>query len=82
MRVSECFIAAVAELEEYTELTEGTEVLDYSNIYSSQTLEELEKMLEGKTFEKIACQEFLPAIPLVDIENIKEMLKLRIQKIK
>ena len=46
MRVSEMFIAAVAELNEYEELVEDGEILDYSNVYCKESLEELEQMLK------------------------------------
>lgn len=81
MRVSEMFIAAVAELGEYEELVEDGEILDFSNEYCKESLEELEGMLAEKKIDKISCQEHLPAISIVDVAKIKEMLKERIVEV-
>lgn len=78
MRVSEMFIAAIMEKEEYNNITEDEDIIDFSEIYSEQSLEELEKALAAKTFETISCQENLPAASLVDIKSIMEQLKQRI----
>ncbi len=81
MRVSEMFIVNEAELSEYEELVEDGEVLDYSKEYCSETLEELEQMLQDKKIDKISCQTNLPAISMVDVAAIKEMLRQRIVQI-
>lgn len=81
MRVSEMFIAAVAELDEYEELVEDSTILDYSKEYCSQSLEELTEMLEKKSVEKLACQGNFPAVSLLDVQAIKDMLRERIIKI-
>jgi len=81
MRVSEMFIVNVAELSEYEELVEDGEVLDYSKEYCSETLEELEQMIKDKRIDKITCQENLPAISIIDVEAIRNMLKERIVKV-
>jgi len=81
MRVSEMFIVNEADLSEYEELVEDGEVLDYSQEYCSETLEELEKMLNDKKIDKISCQTNLPAISMVDVAAIKEMLKQRIVQV-
>ena len=78
MRVSETFIAAEAEVEEYKELIEEGQLVDWSEAYCSQSVEELEEMLKQRSFEKLACQEHVPVLPIVDIEAIKELLKNRI----
>lgn len=81
MRVSEMFIAAVAELDEYEELVEDSTILDYSKEYCSQSIEELAEMLEKKSVEKLACQGNFPAISVLDVQAIKDMLRERIVKI-
>lgn len=81
MRVSEMFIAAVAELNEYEELVEDGEILDYSNVYCKESLEELEQMLKEKRIDRISCQDSLPAISIIDVDKIREMLKARIVNI-
>lgn len=81
MRVSEMFIAAIAELDEYAELVEDAEILDFSNEYCSESLEEIEKMLEEKKIDKISCQDNLPAVSMVDVQKIKDALKERIVNI-
>ncbi len=81
MRVSEMFIAAVAELNEYEELVEDGEILDYSNVYCKESLEELEQMLKEKRIDRISCQDSLPAISIIDVDKIRKMLKARIVNI-
>lgn len=82
MRVSEMFIAAIAELDEYKELVNSSDVVDYSNIYCSQNIQELEEMIKEKKIDKLVCQENFPAIAIPDIINIKDMLKGRVVNIK
>lgn len=82
MRVSEMFIAAVAELEEYRDLISDSGVIDYSNVYCSQNIAELEEMIKEKKIDKLVCQENFPAIAIPDIINIKDMLKGRVVNIK
>lgn len=81
MRVSEMYILNIADLEEYSESVEKAEITDYSNEYCSQTLEELEQMIKDKKIDKISCQDNLPAISIVDVEAIRNMLKDRIIEI-
>ena len=82
MRVSEMFIAAIAELDEYKELVNSSGVIDYSNVYCSQNIAELEEMIKEKKMDKLVCQENFPAIAIPDIINIKDMLKGRVVNIK
>lgn len=75
MRVSEMFICGVLEETDYSNLEE---VIDFSEEYITQTLEELTEMLSNRTFDKISCQENIPNVSPKDIESIIDILQSRI----
>jgi len=81
MRVSEMYILAVADIEEYDEIVEKGEILDYSNEYCSETLEDLEQMIKDKRVDRVSCQENLPVVSVMDIVAIKDLLRDRIVNI-
>ena len=78
MRVSEMFIATIADKEEFDNLNE---LIDFSTEYCSSTLEDLQIELSNKVFEKLSCQNNLPITSLKEIIDITKILNERIVKI-
>ena len=54
---------------------------DFSKEYCSHSIEELEGMLKEKKIDVVSCQGNFPAVAIVDIGKIKELLKQRIVNI-
>jgi len=81
MRVSEMFIVGVMPLEEYSKDIDDGVLADYSNEYFNESVKELEEQLATKSYEKLSCQDNVPALAIVDIKSITESLKARIVKI-
>ena len=78
MRVSEMFIATIADKEEFDNLNE---LIDFSTEYCSSTLEDLQMELSNKVFEKLSCQDNLPITSLKEIIDITKVLSERIVKV-
>lgn len=79
MRVSEMFIAAVMEIDEYKNTVLGGEVNDYSQEYFNASVEELEEAILDATFEeKFSCQDSKPVVTLMDITAIKDVLSAKV----
>lgn len=81
MRVSEMFIAAVVGIADYKTHIEEGDLIDYSQVYYNQSVAQLEDMVKGRNFSKMECQEFLPAVSLIDIDTIKNELKTRVKAV-
>jgi len=78
MRVSEMFLATIADKEEFDNLNE---LIDFSTEYCSSTLEDLQMELSNKVFEKLSCQDNLPITSLKEIIDITKVLSERIVKV-
>lgn len=78
MRVSEMFIATIADKEEFDNLNE---LIDFSQEYCSSTLEDLHKDLSSKSFEKLTCQDNTPIVSVKEIIDITKVLNERIVKV-
>jgi hypothetical protein len=78
MRVSEMFISAIVDKEEFDNLNE---LIDFSQEYCSNTLEDLQMELSNKVFEKLSCQDNLPITSLKEIIDITKILSERIVKV-
>ena len=78
MRVSEMFLATIADKEEFDNLNE---LIDFSQEYCSSTLEDLQMELSNKVFEKLSCQNNLPITSLKEIIDITKILNKRIVKV-
>lgn len=78
MRVSEMFIAAVVDIEEYKNSVSDSDIADYSQDYFNQSVEELEEIVKSKKFDTLTCQEQLPAVSMLNIEEIKNSLKKKV----
>ena len=79
MRVSEMFIVGAVELDDYKSntLLEG-QLSDFSDLYSNQTIEELQTMLKDKSFDKIVCQDNITPVNLLTIKEITDSLRSKI----
>ena len=78
MRVSEMFLATIADKEQFDNLNE---LIDFSTEYCSNTLEDLQMELSNKVFEKLSCQDNLPITSLKEIIDITKVLSARIVKV-
>ena len=78
MRVSEMFLATIADKEQFDNLNE---LIDFSTEYCSNTLEDLQMELSNKVFEKLSCQNNLPITSLKEIIDITKILNKRIVKV-
>lgn len=78
MRVSEMFLATIADKEQFDNLNE---LIDFSTEYCSNTLEDLQMELSNKVFEKLSCQDNLPITSLKEIIDITKVLSERIVKV-
>ena len=78
MRVSEMFLATIADKEQFDNLNE---LIDFSTEYCSSTLEDLQMELSNKVFEKLSCQDNLPITSLKEIIDITKVLSARIVKV-
>ena len=78
MRVSEMFIAAVVDLDEYRESVKDEAINDYSQEYFNSSVEELKKVLAEKNFDHFVVQEHYTDLSLLNISAIKDMLAQRV----
>lgn len=81
MRVSEMFVAAVLDIKDYQKHLDSGVVNDFSQEYFNTSVDELEKALAEKTFEPLVCQEHVPEVTIMDIQEIKNLLKQRVVQI-
>ena len=77
MRVSEMFIAAIMEKQDYDKMIDEKVVADFSDVYFSQSLEELKEVVKTKTFEKIKSKNHITPLNEVDISQVAEILANR-----
>ena len=78
MRVSEMFLATIADKKEFDNFNE---LIDFSQEYCSNTLEDLQIELSNKVFKKLSCQDNLPITSLKEIIDITKVLNERIVKV-
>lgn len=79
MRVSEMFIAAVMDIDEYKNTVSEGVVNDFSQEYFNASVEELEEAILDTTFEeKFSCQDNKPVVTQVDIAAIKDVLSAKV----
>ncbi len=81
MRVSEMFIAAVVDINDYKSHIEEAQLIDYSQEYYNQSVEELEQLIKQKDYSLLECQDNLPAVSMIDINTIKNELKTRVKSV-
>lgn len=80
LRTTEMFIACVNDKPHGQHFDENALDL-FDNEYHSLTLKELEEVARTKDFSPLSVKDTVPAISLVDLNNIKEMLKDRIKTV-
>jgi hypothetical protein len=80
LRTTEMFVACVNDKPIGTHFDESA-LSAFDSEYHDFTLFELEEAAKTKSFEKLSVQETVPAVSLVDLNTIKEMLKERIKDV-
>lgn len=80
LRTTEMFVACVNDKPQGVHFDESA-LSAFDNEYHDFTLEELETAARTKSFEKLSVLENVPAISLLDLNKIKEMLKTRVQDV-
>lgn len=79
MRVSEMYIAAIMELDDYQAFVEDeTAVANFSSEYFSMSVEELERAVREKDFETFTCQDQAPDVSMTNIQDIKDILSRKV----
>ncbi len=78
MRVSEMFVASVLDINDYKKHLDSGNINDFSQEYFNISVEELEKDLANKSFENMVCQDNVPDVTIMDIQEIKNLLKQRV----
>lgn len=80
MRVSEMFIAAVVDLDEYSKSVDEKDLADYSSHYFSKSVKELEEAVRSRDFEMLGCQGMLAGMTMASIEDIKNALSSKVEE--
>ncbi len=80
LRTTEMFIACINDKPQGTHFDE-TALSAFDEEYHDFTLEELEAAATSKSFEELSVVEEVPAVSLLDLNTIKDMLKKRIKNI-
>lgn len=78
MRVSEMMIVAKLDIIDYKQSVLSDEMNDFSELYASQSIEELSVMIDNNKFDKIICQDNVTPISIVDIKTIIHNLQSKI----
>lgn len=68
MRSSELLPVAIMELKDYKDVIDNKEILDFSELYYNNSLEELSSQLASKSFEGLSCQNNLPQLSLAELQ--------------
>lgn len=77
LRTIEMFIACVNDKEHGVHFDDGA-LSAFDNEYHDLSLNELEEAAKSKSFEKLSVLDTVPAVSLIDLKVIKEMLSRRI----
>lgn len=80
LRTTEMFIAAVNNKAHGEHFDDGA-LSTFDEEYHDYTLGELEKAVQDKTFDGISIKSNAPAVSLVDLGTIKDLLKNRVKAI-
>jgi hypothetical protein len=81
LRTTEMFVAAVNDKPHGQHFDEGA-LSAFDEEYHDFSLGELEKAVRDKTFDPICVAGNKPAVPMVDLDTIRGMLKDRVKGIK
>lgn len=77
LRTTEMFVACVNDKPIGIHFDDSA-LSSFDEEYHDFSLNELEEIAKSKSFEKLSVQDNVPAISLVDINNIKDLLKNRV----
>lgn len=80
LRTTEMFIACVNDKPQGIHFDEGA-LSAFDSEYHDVTLSQLEEAARSKSFEGLSVQNEVPAVSLVDVNTIKEMLRNRIKTV-
>lgn len=80
LRTTQMFVACVNDKPRGVHFDEGA-LSAFDDEYHTHTLKELEEAVSSKSFETMAVIDNVPAISLVDLATIKDMLKNRISTV-
>ena len=78
MRVSEMMIVAKLDIDDYKKSVFTDEMNDFSELYATQSIEELSKMINNNSFDKMVCQDNVTPISITDIKNVISNLQSKI----
>lgn len=78
LRTTEMFVACVNDQPIGTHFDEDS-LSAFDSEYHDLTLDQLEEAASKKSFETLSVQENVPAVSLVDLKVIKDLLKTRVQ---
>lgn len=81
MRSSELLPIAIVDFNNYKKFVETNEIINLSDNYFNETMEDLKIILKEKKFEKLTCQKELFDLTPKEIVNIVEILNNRIIKV-
>lgn len=74
------FVACVNDKPHGVHFDESA-IAAFDEEYHDLTLEELEEAAKTKNFSNLSVQDKVPAISLVDLNQIRQLLRSRIQKV-
>lgn len=80
LRTTEMFVACVNDKPQGVHFDEGA-LAAFDSEYHDVALSQLEEAAKAKSFESLSVQDEVPAVSLVDLNTIKEMLKNRIKTV-
>lgn len=80
LRTTEMFIACVNDKPQGTHFDDSA-LAAFDSEYHDLSLEELEEAARTKSFEGLSVVDNVPAISLIDLNKIKEMLKNRVKTV-
>lgn len=78
MRVSEMFIVGVVSLEDYSKGIDEGNVNDFSQEYFNTSAAELKSQVDSLSFAGLSCQGNVPALSLLDMQSIKDVLMSKV----
>lgn len=80
LRTTEMFIACINDKPHGKHFDDGA-LSVFDEEYHDYTLNELEEVVKNKNFDSISVKDNLPAVSMVDVNTIKDLLRSRITKI-
>ena len=80
LRTTEMFVACVNDKPHGVHFDESA-ISAFDEEYHDLSLEELEEAAKNKSFNTLSVKDNVPAVSLVDLNQIRELLKSRIQKV-